>query len=391
MSKRDSWIQQTLQTYWIRRATPNECTDNVIWSWENTPFYTELQSEMKKAVGGGGRAAYKASWAHLVQYTLFLSMWLLSIKSWFCGSWSGGFIAGLGIWFASGDILHAATHYSIFVNPNANVLIGWLVGWLHHVPSMWVRQHVLTHHVYTNIPGLDPDLDHFRQFTKLKTGWRLSEFQNNRSAYQNWRVGIVPVAALTGIGPLLGESIQALITGSYMRSTKMKFISGEQILTVLQLAMVFALGLVLPYALNGSVGHMLLPYAIHGFLYYCFSAVSHTNEASASQVHADGQAVQDAPKREWAQHQIETSQGDYAPTSQLWGLIALGLNNQALHHVFPAIHPCHYYLLTPVLKRVCEKHKIKYHTHPTFWAAIRNHLSHLCKLNDVLACKPKAR
>jgi len=388
MSSRDSWIQKTLQTYWVRLATPDEITDNAIWNWEETPFYTELRTEMKKAVGGGGRAAFKASWAHLGQYTLCMAVWLVSIKSWLCGSWTGGVVAGLGIWYVSGDILHAATHYAVFSDPKANLLVGWVVGWLHHVPSMWIRQHVLTHHVYTNIQGRDPDLDHFRQFSKLKTGWRLSSLQNMRPAYHNWRLGLLPVAAMTGIGPLLGESIQALITGSYMRSTKMKYVQNEMILTVLQLVMVGALGLLLPYVLNRSFCHMLLPYSIHGFLYYSFAAVSHTNEASASKVQRDGQPVQSSAEtdtskaREWAQHQVETSQGDYAPTSQVWGLVSLGLNNQAIHHVFPAIHPCHYYLLAPVMKRVCEKHKVKYHTHPTFWDAICDHISHLRRLND---------
>ena len=83
---------------------------------------------------------------------------------------------------------------------------------------------------------------------------------------------------ITGIGPLIGESIQALISGHYMRhlpvrpelcrrrthqclrtgveltrcfmgcgSLQLKLVKGETWLTVLQLSLAVAMGIVLPY------------------------------------------------------------------------------------------------------------------------------------------------
>jgi len=417
-------IATMLEKFFVREAKPEECVDSKIWDFNDMPFYTELQTEVQKAMGRERRNV-KASGAHLAQYLVCSTLMLTSLRGWLLGSTVAGVVFGLMIWFCSGDILHASTHYAVFENAEMNLLTGWLFGWLHHVPSMWVRQHVLGHHAYTNVPGLDPDLDHFRQFSKARGGWRLTDTQKPRGSYLNWRYSMGPIMAITGIGPLIGESIQALITGHYMRHIPLKLVRGEYALTVLQLTLAIFMGIVLPYYMSGSTPHVLLPYSIHGLLYYCFSSVSHSNSASQSDIWDSGEPIVQKDRyitrveakdsdglppsaavskgsaqhsaagspqaaaggrrrKEWAAHQVETSKGDYAPTSIFWGLVALGLNNQALHHVFPGIHPCHYYYLSPVLQKVCAKHGVDYHTHPTFWDAFSSHLCHVSKLNDSL-------
>ena len=106
------------------------------------PFYDELQLEIHKAMGNE-RKHFKATASHLLQYIITFSVMLVSMNRWMQGSTAAGFVMGLMIWFCSGDILHASTHYAVFTNANANLLLGWSCGWMHHVPSMWVRQHVL--------------------------------------------------------------------------------------------------------------------------------------------------------------------------------------------------------------------------------------------------------
>ena len=260
-------IATMLEKFFVREAKPEECVDSKIWDFNDMPFYTELQTEVQKAMGRERRNV-KASGAHLAQYLVCSTLMLTSLRGWLLGSTVAGVVFGLMIWFCSGDILHASTHYAVFENAEMNLLTGWLFGWLHHVPSMWVRQHVLGHHAYTNVPGLDPDLDHFRQFSKARGGWRLTDTQKPRGSYLNWRYSMGPIMAITGIGPLIGESIQALITGHYMRHIPLKFVRGEYALTVLQLTLAIFMGIVLPYYMSGSTPHVLLPYSIHGLLYY---------------------------------------------------------------------------------------------------------------------------
>ena len=125
------------------------------------------------------------------------------------------------------------------------------------------------------------------------------------------------------------------------------------------------------YVLQGSCLHtMLLPYAIIGFLYmyYGLSAQSHTQMKlvrvwfkrtanlltvkSGEDVPLGSLGCHTQKERVGSASTIETSQGDYSPTSQMWGLLALGLTNQALHHTFASIYPCHcYYQVMPVLEQ----------------------------------------
>lgn len=184
-------VATMLEKFYVREAKSSECVDCKIWDFSDQPFYTELQAEVQKAMGG--RRNCKASACHLAQYLLCFTLMLASLKDWLLGSAGAGLVFGAMIWFCSGDILHASTHYAVFEHANTNLAAGWLFGWLHHVPSMWVRQHVLGHHAYTNVPGLDPDLDHFRQFSKLRGGWRLTDTQKPRTSYQNWQVSLFPI------------------------------------------------------------------------------------------------------------------------------------------------------------------------------------------------------
>ena len=55
---------------------------------------------------------------------------------------------------------------------------------------------------------------------------------------------------------------------------------------------------------------------------------------------------------------------------------------QAVHHLFPQVGWGHYAQLAPIVATVCAKHGVVYTTQPTFWAALRAHLSHLSRVNS---------
>jgi hypothetical protein len=195
-----------MEKFYVRDATSDEQVDSKIWEWDSMPFYDELQREVHTVLGGS-RAATKASIAHLLQYAVATVGLAVSMRAWLGGSTLAGVVMGHCIWLCCVDVIHAATHYAVFVNPELNVVVGWLFGWFHHVPAMWMRQHVLGHHPYTNVPGLDPDLEHFTQFEELGGGWRLSGILKP-VVVNHWRRSLLPIASIAGIGPLVGETLQ---------------------------------------------------------------------------------------------------------------------------------------------------------------------------------------
>jgi hypothetical protein len=199
-------ITKMMEKFYVRDATSDEQVDSKIWEWDSMPFYDELQREVHTVLGGS-RAATKASIAHLLQYAVATVGLVVSMRAWLGGSTLAGVVMGHCIWLCCVDVIHAATHYAVFVNPELNVVVGWLFGWFHHVPAMWMRQHVLGHHPYTNVPGLDPDLEHFTQFEEVGGGWRLSGILKP-VVVNHWRRSLLPIASIAGIGPLVGETLQ---------------------------------------------------------------------------------------------------------------------------------------------------------------------------------------
>eukprot|EP00966_Prymnesium_polylepis_P311427 7195309-Prymnesium_polylepis.1 len=82
--------------------------------------------------------------------------------------------------------------------------------------------------------------------------------------------------------------------------------------------------------------------------------------------------------QEWAALQIEHSQGDYECTSRAWSVISCGLNCQAIHHLFPGVHPCHYAALASLMRPVFEKHGLPTASwNKSYSDSIRYHLSHV--------------
>merc|ERR1712166_1082988 len=107
-----------------------------------------------------------------------------------------------------------------------------------------------------------------------------------------------------------------------------------------------------------------------------FSQVSHLNE-DLMEAQLD---IPMARKREWAAHQILTC-CDYNTDSLLWRTLSIGLNAQAIHHLFPGIEPCHYGPLSQMLKDTCEEHNLPYTNFPNFVAAIQAHVSYVASIN----------
>mmetsp|Transcript_93 Transcript_93/g.298 ORF Transcript_93/g.298 Transcript_93/m.298 type:complete len:201 (-) Transcript_93:437-1039(-) len=137
--------------------------------------------------------------------------------------------------------------------------------------------------------------------------------------------------------------------------------------------MLFGLLATIAYvASHSSVLQATLPFLVAGVLFYVFSQVSHINDDS----------FQPPPSQEWAAAQIMTTQGDYAYASEFWNRMSIGLNNQALHHLFPSVHQCHYPALAKLIKPTFEKHNL-----PTpGWSqtisqAFAKHLAHMDMLN----------
>ena len=335
-------------------------------------MYDDLKSVVRayrrrhgiKATDSWAALAWIALWG-LLHYVA-LARWLLGL-----GGLPNAVVLGCSIWWWSGAIIHDATHYSLAYKSTVSERIGWLGGWMFCLPSTWLRQHVTGHHVHTNVEGHDPDLYHWTRFFHVRPRHR------DPTPSHGWATLVVRsfsslLASLRGTHKLLSDArwkgCDAVIVWS-----------GREALW-LSIQWALFVGMLVFVGYRTSVCMAAVPFAVVGVLYYGFSQVSHINAESFEK----GKGTAAAPQsNEWAVHQIATTRGDYGYRSRLWYLLSIGLNNQAIHHCFPSVHPCHYPALSRLMKPVFEKHGLPQNGwEQSFGDALRLHFMHLQALNE---------
>ena len=57
-------------------------------------------------------------------------------------------------WIVASDLMHNGSHFAMSTNPAVNKVAAY-VGWLHVQYHLWAVQHVIGHHVHTNIIHMD--------------------------------------------------------------------------------------------------------------------------------------------------------------------------------------------------------------------------------------------
>ena len=399
----------SLAQYLVRAASPAEVIDSRMFEWAATPKYDELKRRTRQHFGS---ASHKAPMIALAWHAFWVLLFLRQALLWTRGE--GALLLGLGIWYGSGDVLHTGSHYGIFRSVRLNLLAAYTIGMLHCNPSTWLRQHVIGHHVATNLDGRDPDMHHFDQASQILRviGFRLSTADPKPKPWRGhapWWLALPWLALLTGIVPMLVESIDFLCVGKllwiwlapqYVGSGNSSGLSrGERAYAITQWAL--TLSAILIVGVNHGPLHALTPFFVHGYLYYAFSQVSHTNEpsgppdpdATASQVtpfqyfaarKRTECAAAAPPLGEWAAWQFHTSRGDWG-----WNLdtlvgraiapaISNGLNLQAVHHIFPNIHWAHYSALYPMICEVLGEPPV---AAQSYTQSFKQHLRFLDKLN----------
>jgi len=123
-------------------------------------------------------------------------------------------------------------------------------------------------------------------------------------------------------------------------------------------------------------------WAVHGVLFLIFSQISHINGECMDQTEAY-RKEQGLERVEWAQHEL-LSCWDYSCDSFFWAVASINLNQQACHHIFPSVHPCHYPALRRVFMPIAKKYGIDYEARSsdTFLGTCRKSLEWLNALNE---------
>jgi linoleoyl-CoA desaturase len=314
---------------------------------------------------------------YFVPYVLMVTG-LGSGRAWlFFGCW---FLMGCGMIGIGTSVMHDANHGTYAPNKKVNTFIGFILEIIGGYTVTWKIQHNVLHHTYTNIAGLDDDIDSIillRFSPRQKWYW----FHKYQYIYA-WFFYM----AMTLYWMTAKDYLQVVRYKQHDLLIKQR-VSLQQALFRITLYKIFYYGyiIVLPLLFAG----MPWNYVIIGFLIMHFTAglflscvfqPSHIMETSAfaSPVTTDGK---DRMEDSWAVHEVANTT-NFSPHSRILSWFIGGLNYQIEHHLFTNICHVHFPKIAPIVKATTIAFGLPYHEQPTFLIALKEHAKMLKKLGE---------
>jgi linoleoyl-CoA desaturase len=293
----------------------------------------------------------------------------------FFGFW---FVMAIGMIGIGTSVMHDANHGTYSPKRKVNRAIGFILEIIGGYAVTWKIQHNQLHHTYTNIAGLDEDLDSIKLL-------RFSPRQP-RAWYHRYQYLYVWFfySMMTLFWMTAKDYIQVVRYKQHDLLVK-HHVSLKQALFRITMYKLFyyAYIMALPILFSGMpwyyvVFGFLFMHCVAGLFLSCIFQPSHIVEESTFElpVKTEGKSrMEDS----WAIHEVENTT-DFAPGKGFLTWFIGGLNYQIEHHLFTGICHVHYPKLAPIVQAVAYDFGVTYHVEPTFWQALRGHVRMLKKL-----------
>jgi linoleoyl-CoA desaturase len=303
-------------------------------------------------------SAFIAIYVHLLVWT---PVWYIGIAE--CVV-LGCLIAGIGF-----NVMHDGSHGSFSKHKWVNKLASYSMNILGANHFMWNMKHNMIHHSFTNVDGVDDDIEIgvLMRMAPTQKYYKIHRFQyvyfwflymllyvfwiffSDYNKYFSQRIGNVPLKKMNW--------------KDHAAFWLVKIYHG----------VVF---IVLPILLVGwlwwLVGFLTFS-LVAGFILSIVFQLAHTVEHTQF---PEADAVTNKLPDEFAAHQIKTT-ANFATKNKLVSWFVGGLNFQIEHHLFPKISHVHYPAISDIVRNVCKEHHLQYIEFKTTFKAIAAHVRFL--------------
>lgn len=342
-----------------------------------------FHQELKKRVGEYFTNSNKQSTGNFSLYTKAVMLWALYVGLYVHivfftpNIWLGVLecvIMGILTAAIGFNVMHDGGHGSFSNSKFWNKIAAFSVNALGASGIMWNNKHNIIHHTYTNIDGVDDDIEikpmlrmcatqkkykiHKYQhiyvwllYTQLLIIW---VFATDYKKYFSKKVGSIPIKKLS-----TWDHFAFWIA-------KIGYYTGMIILPILLLGFI-----------KWMVGFLIIA-MVAGFILSVVFQLAHTVEETAFPIPALGT---NRIENEWAIHQIETT-ANFATSNKLISWFVGGLNFQIEHHLFPKISHIHYPAISKIIKQTCNEFGVKYIEYKKMWHAVISHASYLKRMGS---------
>jgi linoleoyl-CoA desaturase len=285
------------------------------------------------------------------------------------------FILGLNLAVIGFNIMHEGGHQTFSKHPWLNLTSAYFLNVLGGNTYYWKIKHNINHHTYTNIEGMDSDID-VKPFMRLHEGQPIRRYHRFQHIY--WVI-------LYGISYLVWvfyEDFQKYFSGKVSSNNERKLLATKEHLIFWATKLLFVIVyMVIPILMVGwwqwLIGFFIITFTCGLFISIVFQ-LAHVIEGT--QFHSPG-VTDKNDKQEWAMHQINST-ANFGTSSKFLHWLLGGLNFQIEHHLFPKVSHIHYPAISLLVKEACRESGIVYHEYTSMFKAIGSHLLHLRKLGS---------
>ncbi len=286
-------------------------------------------------------------------------------------------LMGLGIVGIGTSVMHDSNHGAYTENDTINRLLGSVLNILGGFSLNWKIQHNVLHHTYTNIEGLDEDINSgfILRMSPDKPLRRFHRFQHLYAWGLYCLMNLYWVVAKDYIH-LFRYDKNGLLQNQ--KTTLRKALIELSLLKVVYIAYM----IVLPIMFSGVAWYhvvlgLVAMHIVAGFSLAVIFQPAHVVETSDYSSPSEDRKMEN----NWAVHQLMNT-ADFAQNNKLVSWFIGGLNFQIEHHLFPQVCHVHYPKIAKIVEGVAKEFKLPYQVMPTFGSAIAAHGKMLKKLGN---------
>jgi linoleoyl-CoA desaturase len=270
--------------------------------------------------------------------------------------------AGIGF-----SIAHDALHGAYSSSRRVNDWLGLSFDLMGANGYLWKITHNIIHHTYTNIQGIDEDLE-------VSPLLRLSPASEHRWIHRYQHFYGLATYSLSTLFWVFVKDYKYMLQkdlGPYQDIRHPR----REIAKMIGMKLVYyAYTIVVPLLVldlawwQFAIGFVVM-HLTAGLILGVVFQLAHVVEGPEHFVTPSDDRMEDS----WLVHEMKTT-ADFGRANRLLCWYVGGLNFQIEHHLFPRVCSIHYPAISPIVEEVARKHGIPYHSHPTLRASIASHI-----------------
>ena len=267
------------------------------------------------------------------------------------------------------NIMHDGAHGSFSKHKVVNSIAAFTLNILGGNSFMWDMKHNVIHHAYTNIDGVDDDIDiqPWMRMSSTQPKYAMHKYQHiyfwflysllyvlwifllDYQKYFKKRIGVMPIKKMSTKDHLVFWGFK-----------------------ILNLVLYVALPVYMVGFTTWLVGFLVFS-ILAGFIISIVFQLAHTVEHTHFPMPDE---TTGKLEDEWAIHQLKTT-ANFAPRNKVISWLVGGLNFQVEHHLFPKISHIHYPEISKIVKQACREFNVPYIEYPKMYQAVASHVSFL--------------